>query len=68
MGILKNGSYTIYVNGERYRTITFNENNPNNVYYVQVGSSSFRIEIGSPVVTDMEFANSSTGKFLNFVY
>ena len=67
-GILKNGTYTIYVNGERYRTITFNENNPNNVYYVQVGSSSFRIEIGSPVVTDMEFANSSTGKFLNFVY
>lgn len=68
MGIFHNGIYAIYVNGNKYRTITFNDNSTSNVYYVQVGSNSFRIEVGGPIPTDMEFANSSTGKFLNFVY
>ncbi len=66
-GILKNGTYTIYVNGNEYKTITFNENNPSNTYYLQVGNYNVRIEIGGPVISDMEFAPSSKGKFLNFV-
>jgi glucosyl-3-phosphoglycerate synthase len=68
MGIFNNGTYAIYVNGNRYKTITFNMNSLNNTYYVNAGNNSFRIEIGGPIITDMEFANSSTGKFLNFVY
>jgi glucosyl-3-phosphoglycerate synthase len=66
-GVIENGTYTIYVNGNRYKTFTFNENNPNNVYYVTIGSNSYRIEIGSIISTDMAFANASTGKFLNFI-
>ncbi len=62
-----NGTYSIYINGNKYKTINFNENSTNSTYYVQIGSNSFKIEIGGPVITDMEFANSSTGKFLNFI-
>jgi glucosyl-3-phosphoglycerate synthase len=67
-GIIKNGTYSIFVNGNRLRTITFNENSTTNTYYLQLGSDIFKIEIGGPIISDMEFANSSTGKFLNFVY
>ena len=67
-GIIKNGTYSIYVNGNRLRTITFNDNSSSNTYYQQVGSDILKIEIGGPIISDMEFANSSTGKFLNFVY
>jgi glucosyl-3-phosphoglycerate synthase len=66
-GIFHNGTYSIYINGNKYKTINFNENSTNSTYYVQIGSNSFRIEIGGPVISDMEFANSSTGKFLNFI-
>ena len=66
-GVMENGTYTIYVDGTRYKTFTFNENSPNNVYYVTIGSNSYRIEIGNVIGTDMAFANASTGKFLNFV-
>jgi glucosyl-3-phosphoglycerate synthase len=66
-GILKNGTYSIYVNGIKYKTINFNENSPSNTYYLQVGNYNVRIEIGGPVNSDMEFAPSSKGKFLNFV-
>jgi glucosyl-3-phosphoglycerate synthase len=66
-GVFENGTYTIYVNGNKYRTFTFTEDHPNNIYYVQLGSNSYRIEIGNTIGTDMTFANSSTGKFLNFV-
>jgi glycosyltransferase involved in cell wall biosynthesis len=66
-GVMENGTYTIYVDGTKYKTFTFNENSPNNVYYVTIGSNSYRIEIGNVIGTDMAFANASTGKFLNFV-
>ncbi len=68
IGILNNGTYQIYVNGVPYKTITYNPNSTINTFYVQAGNNSFRIEVGPPVVTDMQFANSTTGKFLNFVY
>jgi glucosyl-3-phosphoglycerate synthase len=68
MGILTNGTYAIYINGVDYKTITYNPNSITNTYYVQSGSKTFKIEIGPPVVTDMQFASSSAGKFLSFVY
>ena len=67
-GVIKNGTYAIYLNGVKYRTITLNPNNLSQAYTFYVGSDTFKIEFGTPVVTDMEFANSSSGKFLNFVY
>ena len=67
-GIMHNGTYTFYINGNKYKTINFNESSTNSTYYVQVGSNIFKIEIGGTTISDMEFANSSTGKFLNFIY
>jgi glucosyl-3-phosphoglycerate synthase len=67
-GVIKNGTYSIYINGVKYRTITLNPNNLSQTYTFYVGSDTFKIEFGTPVVTDMEFANSTSGKFLNFIY
>lgn len=66
-GILHNGTYTIDVDGIKYRTFTFSDTSQNNTYYVVIGSDTFKIVIGGPVVTDNEFADSATGKFLNFI-
>jgi glucosyl-3-phosphoglycerate synthase len=68
IGILNNGTYAIYINGIKYKTITFNDTSINNTYYVVDGSNNFRIEIGGPIPSEMKFANSSTGKFFNFIY
>ena len=68
VGILTNGTYEIYVNGIPYKTITYNPNSINNVYNVDVGNNNFRIEVGQPAITDMQFANSTTGQIFNFVY
>ena len=67
-GVFKNGTYSIYVNGVKYRTFTYNENNSNNTYYIEYGNDLFKIVIGGPELTDMDFAPSSSGKFLNFQY
>jgi glucosyl-3-phosphoglycerate synthase len=67
-GVFKNGTYSIYVNSAKYKTFTYNENSPMNTYYVQIGSNLFKIVIGGPELSDMDFAPSSTGKFLNFQY
>ncbi|UTB33788.1 MAG: glycosyltransferase [Methanobacterium sp. ERen5] len=67
-GIIKNGNYSIYINGVKYKTITVNPDNINQPYTIVVGDDIFKIEFGTPLMTDMEFANSSSGKFLNFIY
>jgi len=67
-GIIKNGSYSIYINDVKYKTITLNQDNLNQPYTVVIGDDIFKIEFGTPLMTDMEFANSSSGKFLNFIY
>lgn len=67
-GVINNGTYSIYINGVKYKTITINQDNLNQSYYIYIGEDTFKIEFGTPVTTDMEFANSSSGKFLNFIY
>lgn len=67
-GIINNGSYTIYLNGAKYKTINLNQSNLNQSYYIYIGDDTFKIEFGTPVMTDMEFANSTSGMFLNFIY
>lgn len=66
-GILHNGTYTIDVDGSFYRTFTFSDTAQNSTYYVVIGSDTYKIVIGDPSVTDNEFADSATGKFLNFI-
>ncbi|KAF5086510.1 Undecaprenyl-phosphate 4-deoxy-4-formamido-L-arabinose transferase [anaerobic digester metagenome] len=67
VGVLKNGTYTIYVDGSKYKTIQFNDQNPNKTYSIYMGNSLIKVEIGDRVPSDMEFAQSDEGKFLNFV-
>lgn len=67
-GIINNGTYSIYINGVKYKTITLDQDNLNQPYTIVVGEDTFKIEFGTPLMTDMEFANSSSGKFLNFIY
>jgi len=67
-GVINNGTYSIYINGVKYKTITLTQDNLNQSYYIYIGEDTFKIEFGTPVTTDMEFANSSSGKFLNFIY
>ncbi|MTK64407.1 MAG: glycosyltransferase, partial [Methanobacterium sp.] len=67
-GIINNGTYSIYINGVKYKTITLDQDNLNQPYTIVVGDNTFKIEFGTPLMTDMEFANSSSGKFLNFIY
>ncbi len=67
-GIVHNGTYSIYINDVKYKTITLDPANLNQSYYVYIGDDIFKIEFGTPVMTDTKFANSSSGKFLNFIY
>jgi len=67
-GIVNNGTYSIYINSVKYKTITLNQSNLNQPYYIYIGEDTFKVEFGTPVMTDMQFANSSSGKFLNFIY
>lgn len=67
-GIIKNGTYSIYINGVKYKTITLTPDSLNQSYYIYIGDDTFKVEFGTPVMTDMEFANSTSGKFLNFIY
>jgi len=67
-GILKNGQYSIYVNGIKYKTIEINEKNVNASYFVYWGKYVIKIEIGNESKTDVEFAPSGEGKFLNFIF
>lgn len=67
-GTLRNGTYNIFINEVRVRTITWNEDNPQLTYYAYWGSHELRVEILNTVNSDMEFATSSQGRFLNFYF
>ena len=67
-GIFGNGAYSIYVDGSRYKTIEINDDTSSTSYYVKVGEYTIKIDIGAlgTAQSDMEFAPSDKGKFLNF--
>lgn len=65
-GIFKNGSYDVYVDGELYKTIYFDDQNPQGSYYIYVEDDIIKIEINGDVMSDLEFAQASEGWFLNF--
>jgi hypothetical protein len=64
-GIIENGTYSIYVNNIKYKTISINKNDPNKVAYVYWGNSVIKIEIDGPADSNVYFATSDKGKFLN---
>ena len=66
-GIIENGTYSIYVNNVKYKTININKNDPNKVAYVYWGKSVIKIEIDGPADSNVYFATSDKGKFLNLL-
>jgi len=66
-GIIHNGTYSIYVNGAKYRDIIINEDKTKNTYYISVGRYTLKIEIEGNVKSDMEIPTSDKGTFLNFI-
>lgn len=67
-GIFKNGSYGVYVDGVLYRTIQFDDANPQNTYYINTGIHVIKIEIDGEVKSNMEFSSLEEGRFLNFIF
>lgn len=67
-GIFKNGTYSIYVNGVRYNSFYFNDQKPENNYYVYVGDKIVKIEIDSETKSDMAFATVDDGWFINLIF
>lgn len=67
VGIIENGTYSIYVNGVKYRTISINKNSPQSSTYIYWGNSIIKIELGDSADSNAYFASSGKGKFLNLL-
>jgi glucosyl-3-phosphoglycerate synthase len=67
-GILKNGIYSIYLNGNLYENVRIDPNNPNNKFYLYSGSNIIKIEIVGDDTSNNEFATSDRGMLFNFIF
>lgn len=67
-GILKDGTYKIYVNGYLYKTIQIDNSNPQKTYTVTKGNNVIKIEVAGDTKSSNEFASSDQGIlfFFNF--
>lgn len=63
-GVFRNGFYSVYINNMKYKTINMNKNDTKEVtaYW---GDHTIKIEIGDQISSNVEFAPSDRGKFLN---
>ncbi|MEN6292844.1 MAG: glycosyltransferase [Methanobacterium sp.] len=64
-GVLKDGTYSIYINNMKDRTIYVNNNDAKDGTTLYWGNHTIKIEIGGQVNSNFEFATSDRGKFLN---
>ena len=64
-GVFRNGTYSIYINNMKDRTIYINNNDVKDGTYMYWGNHAIKIEIGDQTNSDFEFATSDRGKFLN---
>ncbi|MGJ7029201.1 MULTISPECIES: glycosyltransferase [Methanothermobacter] len=62
-GVMKKGAYTIYINGVPVRRIMFSDEAAN--YTVYWGRHVVKVEVLGTLPSDMLFASSSEGRFLN---
>jgi glucosyl-3-phosphoglycerate synthase len=67
-GILRNGAYYLYLNGNLYKTISISDANPQNTFYMTSGQNVIKIEIAGNTKSNMEFATTDRGVFLNFIF
>jgi len=66
-GIVENGTYSIFINNKKYKTININENDPYKATYVYWGRKVIKIEIDGPADSNVYFATSDEGRFLNLL-
>lgn len=66
-GIFDNGDYGIYINGVKYGDIMMNKNDTNKSTTVYWGNYAIKVEISGSTDSDMKFARTNEGKFLNFI-
>ena len=66
-GIIQNGSYSIYINNVKYKTIQINKNDPKTTTYVYWGKSIIKIEVDGSADSNVYYATSDKGKFLNLL-
>jgi len=67
-GVFENGTYGVYINGQRSLNINFNDQNPENSYYLYLNNRVIRIEIEREDKADMNFAKVNEGMFLNLIF
>jgi glucosyl-3-phosphoglycerate synthase len=67
-GILKNGIYTLYLNGNPYKTIRIDPSNLDKKFYVYSGLNTIKIEINGNTTSSNEFSTSDRGMLFNFIF
>ncbi len=67
VGIVKNGTYGIYINNVKYKTVNINKNDPSKTVYVYWGNSIIKIEIDGAADSNVYFAPIDRGKFINLI-
>ena len=64
-GVFRDGTYSIYINNMKDRTIFVNNNVVKDGSTLYWGNHTIKIEIGGQTNSNFEFATSDRGKFLN---
>ncbi len=64
-GIFENGTYNVYIDGVLYKSIYFDDQNPQGNYTLYDGQNIITIEIAGQNKSDVAFASSNNGWFLN---
>ena len=65
VGSFKNGTYNVYLNGILYTSIYYNDQNPQDNYTLYDGQNVITIEIDGKNQSNVAFASSDNGWFLN---
>ncbi len=66
-GILKDGTYKIFINGYLYKTIQIDKNNPQKNYTVTKGNNVIKIEVAGDAKSSNEFPTSDQGTLFYFI-
>lgn len=67
-GVFSNGTYYIYVNGILYNSIYYSDQNPQYNYTSYYGQNIITIEVTGQTASNMAFASSNSGYFLNLIF
>jgi glucosyl-3-phosphoglycerate synthase len=65
-GILKDGTYKLYLNGYLYKTIQIDNNNPQKNFTVTKGNNVVKIEVAGDAKSSNEFPTSDQGVLFYF--